>query len=180
MFNSKASLILSILTIILSLFYFYSNLDSLDRLNPSYYTIYDIPLGSNDLALSYEGECLGHLNLTHKVDTLISIFANIEEPKTKDNSNDEKILAEAKSYFNILGQLISLELSYRNKTYSIKGVKDLTLSYKNDKGKEQVEVFKGPLNILIEDQRLKVIYRYPIDQRHFLKDIEIIERKDCA
>lgn len=180
MFNSKASLIFSVLTILLSLFYFYKNLDSLDKLNPSYYTIYDIPLDSNNLALSYEGECLGYLNLTHKVDTLVSIFANIEEPKINSNNSNDKILAEAKSYFNILGQLISLELSYRNKTYSIKGVKNLTLSYKNDKSKEQVEVFKGPLNILIEDQRLKVIYRYPIDQRHFLKDIEIIERKDCA
>jgi len=172
-FKSKLTLFLSISIIVFSLFYFYTNLDSLDKLNPSYYTVYDIPLDSNNLAVSYEGECLGHLSLKHEVDSLISIFAELKDHR--GSMENKQLVAKAESYFNMIGQLIKFEVLFKNKKYSVLGIKDLTFHYKNEKGEDKTEVYKGPVDILIEDRRLKIMYRYP-----FKKKVEIIERKDCA
>ncbi len=175
MFNSKLSLLFSILTILASLSYFYLNLDAFDKLKSSSNTLYELPFDSKDLAIKLDGKCLGYLELDYKVETLVTISASIKDPISGN------INAKMLSYVNVLGQLVRLNTSYLSsegarKEYSLSGIKELTLSSNDPQFSKRV--FSGPVNILIEDNKLKIMYEY---LENSLKNrIEIIKRDQCA
>jgi len=164
LFNSKPSLYFSLFIILANVSYLFFTHSNLEELKLSSHTIFVIPLEVNDLALKLDGECLGHLKIKQKLGTILNISGSIDKADTS--------LAIFNAYFNILGQLLKVDLNYQQKDYLLEGVKELSLSYDDVEKK-----FRGPVNIVIEDSKLKIIYRYL--EKEFIDRIELIKLKDC-
>lgn len=168
MFNSKKNLYFSIFIVLTSVFYLFFTRSNLEKLKLSSHTIFEIPLQSNNLAIKLDGKCIGQLSIEHELGTIIKVSGSIVDTGV----NSESKLAVFNSSFNIMGQLLKLNLNYGQKDYVLRGVKELSFAYDDVK-----KIFKGPVNIVIEDNKLKIIYRYLEDK--FIDRIQLIKLKDC-